>query len=350
MNRCLLFLFTALYLCSTETTRAQYLKYRDSTVAEGTNPDYILSYGKAFVARVFAGNNMNRFSIDGGAEKDLRYAANFQPNIGFGLSYSFLTVNLSFGVGDPPAEKGKTSSFSFQSNLYYRKWAVDFILKTYKGMYLKDENQVSTTPGYFVNPDLRSTIIGGAMWRILNSSRFSYKAIMTQSEWQKKSAGTFLLGAEVYYGYVHGHDSLVPTGTAGNYVQAGVTNLNYMKIGPGIGYAYTFVFKRHWFAAAALTANLDLSFNKEQTLNSSHTEFALQPNYNFRIGAGYNSKGWNIIFQFLNNNFPVKGAITDSRYTQYSGNYRLSFNRRFFLTKRKKVYIQSDGTVLPVNN
>lgn len=344
-------LLPALALCFLHAdARAQYVKYRDSTVAEGTNPDYILSYGKAFVARVFAGNNINRFTVDGGTSRDLRYAANFQPNIGFGFSYTFLTVNLSFGVGDPPPEKGKTNAFSFQSNLYYRKWATDVIVKTCKGMYLKDENQVSQVPGYFTNPNLRSTIIGGAVWRILNPSRFSYKAIMTQSEWQKKSAGSFLLGAEIYYGYVHGHDSLVPAGVTENYPQAGVTNLRYIKIGPGIGYAYTFVYRRHWFAAAALTANLDLSFNKEQMPEAGLSKFALQPNYNFRIGAGYNSKGWNIIFQFLSNNFPVKGAITDSEYRQYSANYRLSVNRRFFLTKRKKVYIQSDGTVLPVNN
>lgn len=341
------FLPLATILCCLHTSlnaqKLEYVKYRDSTTDKRTNPDYILSYGSAFVARVFTGHNMNHFNVEGGDKaENLRYAGNFQPNVGFGISYSFLTLNLSFGIADPPANKGKTNYFSFQSNLYYRKWAVDLVFKTLKGMYLKDENQIDGYPGYYINPDLRSVIVGGAIFRILNPSRFSYKAIMTQSEWQKKSAGTFLLGMEAYYGHVNGNDSIVPTGARQAHPQDGVTVLNYMKIGPGLGYAYNFVFQRHWFVAAAVWANLDVSFNTEKLEGKSHMAFTLQPNYNFRLGAGYNSKNWNINFQLQNNSFPIKGAFTDSRYSQSSANYRLSINRRLFFTKKTVKYIDAE--------
>ena len=329
----LLAAFSALCLLNATAQNKKIVVYRDSTVDDNADSRYILSYGKALVLRVFTGNNMSHFNVDG-ANKDLHYAANFQPNIGFGVSYSFLTANFSFGVGDPSEKKGKTNSFSFQSSLYYRKWAADVLIKTYKGMYLK--NDVPDVDGYYTNPKLRSDIFGVDLWRILNPDRFSYKAMMTQNEWQKRSAGSFLIGGEIYYGHVNAHDSIVPPAIAGTYLQRGVSNLSYVKLGPGIGYAYDFVFQRHWFIAASFVANMDASFNKEIRTSRSRWAFAWQPNYNFRIGAGYNSQNWNINFQYVNNGFPIRGAITEGKYSQYSGNYRLSFNHRFYLSKRKK--------------
>lgn len=336
----LFYLFGYTTVFAQKTAIAHFEKYRDSTVASGTDPNYILSYGTAFVGRVYTGHNYNHFTIGGkDGQEDLSYRGNFRPNVGFGFSYSFLTLNFSFGLGNPPANKGNSGYFSLQSNLYYRKWAVDIVFKTLKGMYIADKDIVSGVPGYYLNPKMHSVIAGGSVWRILNPSKFSFKAVMTQSEWQKKSAGTFLLGAETYFGYVDGNDSLIPAGVGGNYPLPGVSRISAFKIGPGIGYAYTFVFKRHWFAGAYLMGNLDASINDEKKDGVSKYGFALIPNYNFRIGVGYNSQNWNINFNWQNNTFPLKGTTTDIAYHQLSGNYRLSFNRRFYFTKRKKVFI-----------
>lgn len=315
--------------------------YGDSIV-KGTDPNYILSYGRAFVLRVYDQKTFNRFNVVGPSGVDnIQYAGNTRNTLGLGFSYRFLTLNFGLvGLGGSDKEKGKTRSLDLQANLYYRKWMFDVMIKSYKGMYLDDKNRVNDVNGYYVNPDLRSSIIGLSGWRILNPEKFSYRAVMTQNEWQKKSAGTVLLGWEAYFGNVNAHDSIVPVGIQDPFVQKGVKSLNYIKTGPGVGYAYNFVFQHNWFLSAGLTYNIDFSFMKESAASRSKSKFLFQPNLNYRVGAGYNSSDWNINLQFLNNNYPIKGAITDGKYKQNSGSYRLSFNRRLYLGKKIQKMIQ----------
>jgi hypothetical protein len=58
----------------------------------------------------------------------------------------------------------------------------------------------------------------------LNPQRFSFNAAMTQNEWQKKSAGSFMIGGLVYYGQIKGDSSLVPKQVENSFPKAaGIT-------------------------------------------------------------------------------------------------------------------------------
>ncbi len=106
-----------------------------------------------------------------------------------------------------------------------------------------------TAPGenYYYRHDLKITLFGLSQYRIFNPTRFSYNAAIVQNEWQKKSGGTLLAGAEVYYGVAKADSNFVPASIQGNYPEKDLKAINYFSIGPGVGYAYTLVVAHHIF-------------------------------------------------------------------------------------------------------
>lgn len=322
--------------------KSLFVQPKDELVA-GTDSNYIINYEHQLVLRVYAQKKVNSFTVDAPDKfRDLKYVPNDAHNLGIGFSYKWFSLSFGlFNLGSEPADKGKSTSFDLQSNIYKRKWYLDFMIRNIKGFYINDKDRVSENGNFYTNPKMTTTVIGGAFWKILNNERFSYRAVMTQNEWQKKSAGSFLYGFEAYYGAMNAHGNIIPASIAATdpFVQNKVEKLRYFKIGPGAGYAYNFVIKRNFFISAGVTGNLDIGFTHETTTDGDgKTKIGILPNVNARIGAGYNCADWNINFNYLRNNLPIHGSIQDSKYSQFSGSYRLSFNRRLTLGhKAKKV-------------
>lgn len=315
--------------------QVRYVKYRDSLVA-GTDSNYIINYDHQLVVRVYGQQKVNSFTVEAPSHyKDLKYVPNNKQTVGVGFSYKWFSLSFGlFKLGSEPADKGKSSSFDLQSNIYKRKWYLDFMVRNIKGFYLSDKERIPDLGTFYVNPKMSTTVVGGAFWRIANDERFSYKAVMTQNEWQKKSAGSFFYGFEAYYGAMNAHGNIIPDAVAATdpFVQNKVQKLRYFKMGPGIGYGYNFVIQRNFFLSAGVTGNLDVGFTHESVIDGKgRTKIGVLPNVNARIGAGYNNKDWNINFNYLRNNLPIHGSIDESKYTQFSGSYRLSFNRRLNL-------------------
>ncbi len=335
-------LFVCLLVCSISSIRTsaqeqkvRYIKYTDSLV-NGTDSNYIVNYDHQLVVRAYVQKKVNSFTVGAPSDyKDLKYVPNNAHNVGVGFSYKWFSLSFGlFKVGSEPKDKGKSTSFDLQSNIYKRKWYLDFMIRNIKGFYLSDKERVPAMDNFYVNPNMTTTVIGGAFWRITNDRKFSYRAVMTQNEWQKKSAGSLFYGFEAYYGAMNAHGNVVPAEVAATdpFVQKNVQKLRYFKIGPGVGYGYNLVIDRNFFISAGVTGNLDIGFTHEVAPSGGGgTKIGILPNINARIGAGYNSKDWNVNFNYLRNNLPIHGSIADSKYNQFSGSYRLSFNRRLNL-------------------
>jgi hypothetical protein len=252
-----------------------------------------------------------------------------------------LTINIGFGVFKDE-EKGKSKFLDLQSHVYARKWIADIMGQFYKGYYVSPLGYGSADPNaYYIRPDVRVTLIGLAAYRILNSDRFSYRAGFLQNEWQKKSAGTFLLGGEVYHGIVRGDSALIPASLNDFYPQKGVNKLRFLEIGPGVGYAYTAVLKKHLFLTASVNGSADLSFVKEFSGNTSIDKVSISPNVILRGVAGYNSDSWSANVSWFTNSIMANGAPAHDRYFVRTGNYRVTIAKRIMPGEklRKKLKI-----------
>jgi len=93
-------------------------------------------------------------------------------------------------------------------------------------------------------------------------------AAMTQNEWQKKSAGSLLVGGLVFYGQIKGDSSMIPKQVESSFPKAsGIDNVNVFGVGIGGGYAYTLVIAKHFFLTGSAIVNLNANFSAAEDMN-----------------------------------------------------------------------------------
>lgn len=294
---------------------------------------YYNSFIMDIVARYYFSQKFTTAYINGIEKGEkLKYIPNTTLNMGVGATYKPLTINLGYGLGflNRDKEKGKTKYLDLQSHLYLRKWVFDMFGQFYKGYYLRPKGYASSIPDqYYIRPDMHVSLIGFSVYKVFNYKKFSYRAAMVQNEWQKKSAGSFLAGMEVYYGAHSADSAFVPTMLNNKFDQKGIKRIRFFELGPGVGYTYTLVVAKHFFATASLTLNPKFSLSSELSDNKSKTHVSIVPGYFARGAIGYNSEHWNANLSFVGNKVLTKGSHTTDHYSYNTSNVRLTFAKHF---------------------
>jgi hypothetical protein len=255
------FLFTILLLFSYLLSGAQLYKRMDFDTV------YYRSFKGTIITRVFVSRDYDIFKMKPpGNLQALTYHANTSLNIGVGLTYRSFFFSISKGLNFLQSDqtKGPTNSLSLQAHLYRRKWVIDALGDFNKGYFLTPHGLGSPDgQTYYKRPDLNISIVGASVFRILNSERFSYGAGLSQNAWQQKSAGSFLIGVQAFYSATRGDSALAPTRSDSLLDQLGIHTLHCLEIGPGLGYAYTFVYDKNYFLIGSLNLNCNLSYSRE---------------------------------------------------------------------------------------
>ena len=302
------------------------------SIAERADSSYIQTYDSLITSRFFFSRKYTSILVGGpGNLANLKYRPNSTLNMGVGATYRWFTLNLAYGFPflNPERGRGKTRYLDLQSHIYTRNWTIDFFGQFYKGYYLNPKGLGHADPqSYYLRPDLGISLFGLAVYNLRNGEKFSYRAAFLQSEWQKKSAGTFLFGGEIYAGSVSGDSAIVPTALATDYPQRDIWRVRFLEFGPGAGYAYTLVVKKHFFLTGAATLNMDLGLSREFKNDRSSDKLTISPNFIYRAVAGYNSNDWNLNFSIVGNTILVRGASSKNDYRFNTGNYRFTLARR----------------------
>jgi hypothetical protein len=298
------------------------------------NDPYYTRFEEQITARLYLAKKYTSLIMKAPAGiQSLRYRPNSLTTMGINGSYKSLSLSLGTGFGflNPNKEaKGKTRSFDFQTHIYTQDWVTDLYAQFYKGYYLS----LGGTPGtsdnnYYKRPDIKVNLVGASVYRLLNGERFSYSAGFLQNAWQKKSAGSVLLGAEIYYGSTKGDSALVPSHLNSYYPQQGINRVRLMEFGPGAGYAYTAVWEEHLFLTGSVTINADLSWVKEESASGNANRTSVSPNATLRAVAGYNSEDWAATISWFHNATNAKGRSSDHEYGIKTGEFRITLARRF---------------------
>ena len=292
------------------------------------------TYPRQLTGRVFMSKKYTDFEL--GAPRDvadLRYRPNNGFSAGVGASYGIATLNLGFNLGfldQNRDERGKTKFLDLQSHIYPRKWVIDLYGQFYEGYYISPRGTVSAQEdAFYQRPDLKIQVLGTSIYRLLQPNRFSYRAAFLQTEWQQHSAGSWLLGIEAYTGSVRGDSALLPGLADPGFSQKQVDKIRFVEFGPGAGYAYTAVWKRHLFVTGSITVNADLSFVKERVNGVTLDETRISPNITLRGVLGYNTDRWCMSVSWVNNNLNLRGTTSRENYLLSTGNIRLTVAKRF---------------------
>jgi hypothetical protein len=332
------FVFTIILLVIYFLSWAQFKKRLDYDTT------YYRSFKGTIITRIFFARDYDVFKMKPPAgAQPLTYHANTSLNLGVGLTYRSFFISVSKGLNFLQSDqtKGPTNSLSIAAHLYRRKWVIDALALFNKGYYLTPHGLGSPDgQTYYKRPDLNIQIAGASVYRVLNSERFSYGAGLSQNAWQQKSAGSFLVGVQAFYAATHSDSALAPTKVDTLFDQLGIHTLHCLEIGPGVGYAYTFVYDKNYFLLGSLNLNCNLSYSRELG-KSDAGKITISPNYSFRIGAGYNTARWGASLSWLAGEMNSAGESSGYRYRFTSGSYRLIYARRIAVNRQMRKILES---------
>lgn len=299
MNKISLILF-ALFILRWSAGHSQAEEIHEAFRNDGHDTSYIKDFHESLVLKTYIVNKSNDFTI---SNKENEITADYKPNdganLGFGVNYKAFGISLAFiPLGKRNNSKyGKTSKLDFQANMYTRKFGFDFRLQSYNGFYLSNASSINPNIGtdsiFPQRPDISTLSMGGSVFYVFNSNRFSFKNTFTNNEWQKKSSGSFFAGNNLSVFQIKADSAIAPTTIIDSINQAEyVQNFSVLSIGGFGGYAYTYVFAKHFFLTGAFapglaTVNIDAQNGLGETVSTGKARIALQ--LKSRVGLGYNS-------------------------------------------------------------
>jgi hypothetical protein len=301
--------------------------------------NYYERFPKKLTGRIYLAQKFLKYTIPSDAAEDIEYKANTKMNLGIGVTYKNISFNVFYGFAflNKDTAKGTTKGLDLQLHLYPRRWAIDVLALFPKGYYLAPKGFANVpTNTYYHRPDIQVKLAGVSAYKVPNKQKFSYRAAITQCEWQKKSAGSLLYGGLAYYGLIKGDSALVPKAIQNKYMQQGLDNINFMAIGGGIGYAFTLVAHQHFFLTASAVGNLDLALTSEEGPNGKQRNTTAAPSIVAKASVGYNSRTWSVSLNSLGSAFWNKGSASPQKYYLPTGVIRLAVSRKFDVEKKKK--------------
>jgi len=335
-------------LMNTDGASAQIFS-EESEIKYDTN--YIQVYKDELTTRIFLSRKQTGYSL---SEKyftpSLDYKTNPNLLMGIGYTYSFLTLNLAVKLpllNDDDDIYGESKYVDLQAHTIFRSYIVDIYLQWNKGFYVSNPDELlndwESGQPYPLRGDLRTNIIGLNVQYLFNSERYSYKASFAQNEFQKRSAGSPILGIEGHWMLGMGDSLLIPGSiTQFNILESYVpfNQVDMFNVGLNGGYAYTFVMKQRIYLSASFILGLAGGkswFHNTPTSETHISGISLGLNNTSRVSLGYNRNDFYIGLSYIR--FSMSNlADLDNGWIAYStGNLRLNVVKRFRLKRDIKI-------------
>jgi len=301
--------------------------------------NYYVTYPGTLVGRLYFSKKYTSLTLPASNDnQDIEYKPNTLLTMGLGATYNNLTLNLSYGfdfLNKNNDDRGKTKSIDLQAHFFPRKWSLSLIAIRHKGLSLEKKGYPADDPeSYYYRPDVKQTFVGFSGYRVLNPERFSFNAAMMQNEWQKKSAGSLLVGGIAYYSEIKGDSSLIPAKIEYAFPQAvSINNINFIGVGIGGGYAYTLVVAKHFYVTASAIVNINANFSTVENGDDKQNRTKINPCLIYKAAIGYNSNSWDISATWAASDLWVTGTYFSDNFKVPMGNYRLIFSKKILLKK-----------------
>ena len=232
-------------------------------------------------------NDLETFEFDSDA---ISYSVkpNTDLRMSFALNHKFLNLKIGFSPkflrGDSDL-KGNTKLFKLHMDFFFlKKWIQTFEVSNVKGYYIENITEygsLNNNPDidYLILPNMQTKIFRGITRYNFNND-FSIKAMLNQSEIQRKSAGSFVPSYTYEYFKLTEPDSFYK-----------LESVNFIL---NAGYFYTLIVDRKWYANIGAAPGIGLGFNKLRTEQEkdNNSEWSSDFIFDMRgfIDLGYNSK------------------------------------------------------------
>lgn len=286
----------------------------------GYDTAYIEKSVDKLIFRTYVSRKYTDFRFD---NPSIRFEPNSTLNLGVGFTYQKFTLNLGVPVSflNPNIQKDWPRFFDLQSHAYPQNWVLDFFGQFYKGYIAHDYPR---SEEHLLRKDLQVLKVGVSANYVFNGNKLSLKAAFHQSEIQKKSAFSPMLGFEVYRAKVSGDSLLIPGELLpkGNFSRA-----DFFHLGPSVGLAGTLVFGKGFFISGSASGNAGLGFSKADQ-DSETREIGINTGVFLRGFVGYNGQKFSINGNYVLKNLHLNEVNSISQELN-TGNYRINLVYKF---------------------
>lgn len=172
-----------------------------------------------------SGADMRTTSVTNGVQNRSRVTADCRGTLSMAVAYR----GLGLGVAVNPAKfAGKCKDFEYNLNSYSNRYGFDVVFlssKTYHGYKAADAERIDIHKG-----QISQNALNLNFYYAFNYRRFSFPAAFSQSYIQKRSAGSWMIGASF----------------DGSKTELNDMTIRLNEFAVGAGYAYNLVIARHW--------------------------------------------------------------------------------------------------------
>ncbi|MFD2098440.1 DUF4421 family protein [Flagellimonas iocasae] len=201
------------------------------------------------------------------------------------LDYEFLGVSVGvvpkfLGANSDEGLKGESSFTDYRFRFFLGKWVQALEYSKVSGYYVKNMGDFAPdwtegTDPYLQFSNLTSSKYGMSTSYVFNPN-FSYRNIVYQNEWQKKSSGSFV--ATLFYDY--------NTFTFNELDIDSKERFFNIRLAPS--YYYTYVLHENWFVSGNLSPSLGIRFSQNTTLDGTVTDIDTDSYFTRSISTGLN--------------------------------------------------------------
>lgn len=253
---------------------------------------------------------------DGGS---LSYATNTPIQFGAALDYKWIGIEATFtipGISQLDPSLGETKARGLGFGITGRKWWFrNFILES-KGFYADDPELVdpdwSAGDPLPFRGDLENLTYMASVNHGFNARRYSQTAAIWQMERQKRSAGSWTVGASFWFSRTRATGSLVPEFDRASYSeQVDVRSVRRWVISATGGYAHTFVLWHHGFINLMVVPGIGAQQQALDPVDGGErsTGWDAAATTEFRLGTGWVADRWYAAFTL--NVYESSGEISD---------------------------------------
>ncbi len=308
----------------------------------------IESFADKFVVKLNVSTRTDTYTVlnrtDG---SKLSIAPNYNYRLFLSLDYEFFGFSYGFSPNffaayNEDDTKGKSSFSDFKFRAALGQWIQGIQISTTKGYYV--ENTGDFVPNwregidpYLQIPDFTSTIYGMSTSYVFNPN-FSFRNLLYHTEWQKKSAGSFI--PSLFYSYDH-YTYTIENDKIKNEI---------VPVRLSFAYYYTLVVKENWFLGGNLAPAMAVNFSKNTVLNNNiqsitrSTEFSTSLDGSLQIGYASKKIIFGGGFTFSSNSQDVdelNTVLNDKTYSFIYFGYR--FNTPGFIDRAYSKFADKVG-------
>jgi hypothetical protein len=304
--RTLLILFCLLALSPAHGQFGSFMRkilVGDTTAPPDHDTAYIATYKKRFIVSAVSNYRETAIDVLDTASRSVTFTTNNNTQYGAGIDFKWFSVEATFTVpqldqADP--RYGSTTSRSFALGYTGRRLWGRAMWNRSQGFFPDQPRAVvqgwQPTDAYPLRPDLTSeTWLISFNYALSKKRRYSQNAALWQIERQKRSAGTWIVGASFWHTILAADRSLVPTQDSVAFSpDAWITNARRTLLGATIGYTHTFVLWHKGFIHLSLLTGA-ASRNQERQIEGREQPLADQGVASLtelKGGMGYNGDRW----------------------------------------------------------